>query len=121
MEDEVKTPKAEAQAPDEVKPDKGTEPEAEAQAEAKPDPEAAKLEKLAASFIEAEVPEDKRALVPSSLSPAEQMEWVITAKKLGVFAKTAPANGPDTKRPSTKRVKDTSGMSPMQKIMAGLS
>lgn len=66
-----------------------------------------------------EVPEDYRDLVPSG-SAVEQIKWIRTAQRKGLFAKPA-VSGPDTKRPSGKKPVDYTGMSPEQMILVGLS
>lgn len=69
----------------------------------------AKVESIVAAMV-AELPEHLRPLVPSSLSAADRLEWLQTAKKSGLFTAgpavvpptdTRPGTGLKTRDPST--------------------
>ena len=65
-----------------------------------------------------EVPEEHRDLIPG-VSPAEQIKWIRSAMKKGLFTAPAPS-GPDSKRPGGNPGHDLSGLSPSQMIEMGL-
>ena len=72
---------------------------------ATPNPAVAELAALKAQLADtaatvlAGVPEHLRALIPASLSPADQLAWFQTAKATGVFEKPAVATT-DTGKPA---------------------
>lgn len=48
-----------------------------------------------------DIPEEYRDLVPS-LPATEQIKWIRTAQKSGLFSPKGPSNSPDSKRPGGK-------------------
>lgn len=75
-----------------------------------------------AHVILSEVPERLRMLIPSDLSPAQQVAWYLQAKKTGVFgaAPAVPVPETDAGRPAiTPRDADLSTLPPMARIAAG--
>lgn len=73
---------------------------------------------LVAELVE-DIPEQFRALVPN-IAPADQIKWIRSANKSGLFSAKPDKSGPDSKRPGGKPTTDTSGMSPLQMIEMGL-
>lgn len=76
------------------------------------------LAALVAELVE-DIPEQFRALVPN-IAPADQIKWIRSANKSGLFSAKPEPSGPDSKRPGGKPATDTSGMSPLQMIEMGL-
>ncbi|WP_027191802.1 hypothetical protein [Fundidesulfovibrio putealis] len=70
--------------------------------------------------LKEDIPEKFRELVPN-LPPADQVKWIRTASKAGMFTEKAEPNGPDSKRPGGKPSVDFSTMSPMEQITLGLN
>jgi len=66
-----------------------------------------------------DIPEQFRALVPN-IAPAEQIKWIRSAQKTGLFTAKPEPNGPDSKRPGGKPPVDFTGMSPTELISHGL-
>ena len=73
------------------------------------------LESVAA-LICTEVPEDMKGLIPSDLSAAKQIAWVLEAKRIGIFSKSAAKAGLDSRRPGSKVPLDFSKMKPAQAL-----
>lgn len=73
---------------------------------------------LVAELVE-DIPEQFRALVPN-IAPADQIKWIRSANKSGLFAAKPDKSGPDSKRPGGKPPVDTAGMTPTQLITLGL-
>ena len=68
--------------------------------------------------LKEDIPEQFRTLVPD-LGPAETIKWIQEANKTGLFKTTAPANGPDSKRPGGKPSVDFTNMTPLEMRRAG--
>lgn len=73
---------------------------------------------LVAELVE-DIPEQFRALVPN-IAPADQIKWIRSANKSGLFSAKPDQSGPDSKRPGGKSPVDTAGMSPTDLITLGL-
>lgn len=74
----------------------------------------------AAETILADVPEHLRGLIPTSLSPADQITWFQQAKATGVFAKPiVPPTDGGVKPAITPRAPDTSSMPVYARLAAG--
>ena len=91
-----------------------------------PDPTAVELaalkEQLAdtAKAVLAGVPEQLRALIPASLSPAEQIAWFHSAKATGVFDKPAvPTTDAGTKPTITPTAPDPASLPAFARMAAG--
>ncbi|GFK92221.1 hypothetical protein NNJEOMEG_00043 [Fundidesulfovibrio magnetotacticus] len=67
-----------------------------------------------------DIPEQFRSLVPS-IAPAEQIKWIRSAQKTGLFTQKADASGPDSKRPGGKQPTNYNDMSATQKMAHGYS
>ena len=63
-----------------------------------------------------DVPETYRVLIPASLPAAERAAWIRNARAKGLFTPPAPANSPDSKRPTGKQQTDISTMNASQKL-----
>ena len=73
---------------------------------------------IVAELVE-DIPEQFRALVPN-IAPADQIKWIRSANKSGLFATKPDKSGPDAKRPGGKPPVETAGMTPLQMIEMGL-
>lgn len=76
------------------------------------------LTEIAQGFVD-EIPEDMRDIVPD-LPPAQKIKWIQNATKKGLFNPQADQSGPDSKRPGAKQPENFDGMTPAEKITAGL-
>lgn len=111
---EIETPhneKAEAAAPE------GTTPPADTEVEAL----RAQLAETA-DMVLAGVPEHLRALIPDTLSPAEQVAWFKQANATGVFDKPAvPETDGGAKPAITPKAPDPSSLPVYARLAAGYS
>ena len=76
------------------------------------------LNDIAQTFVD-DVPEDMRDLIPD-LPPASKIKWIQTATKKGLFNPQQAQSGPDSKRPGARQPENLDGMTPAEKIKAGL-
>lgn len=83
---------------------------------------AAMAEQLAhmAHAVLAGVPENLKALIPSELSPAQQVAWFQRAKETGVFNTTVTVPATDSGKPTvTPKTPDVSTLPPVARMAAG--
>lgn len=73
------------------------------------------LTEIAQGFVD-DVPEDMRDIIPD-LPAAKKIQWIKAANKKGLFDPPQAQNGPDSKRPGSKKAENFEKMSP-QTIMA---
>ncbi|OJX65827.1 hypothetical protein [Magnetospirillum sp. 64-120] len=73
-----------------------------------------------AHIILASVPENMKALIPSELSPAQQVAWFQRAKETGVFNATVTVPATDSGKPTvTPKTPDVSTLPPVARMAAG--
>lgn len=77
------------------------------------------LNTIATELLE-DVPEDMRDIVPN-LPPAEQIKWLRSALKKGLFASKETSSSPDSQRPSGKVAADYLNLTPYEKLSMGYS
>lgn len=83
---------------------------------------AAMAEQLAhmAHAVLAGVPENLKALIPSELSPAQQVAWFQRARETGVFNTTVTVPATDSGKPTvTPKTPDVSTLPPVARMAAG--
>jgi len=82
---------------------------------------AALKEQLAetAKAVLADVPEHLRALIPTSLSPADQIAWFNKAKASGAFDKPKVPNTETGKPAITPKTPDTTSLPVFARLAAG--
>lgn len=78
----------------------------------------ATLNEIAEGFVN-DIPEDMRDIVPD-LPAAQKIKWIQNATKKGLFNPPQAQNGLDSKRPGSKPPENYDGMTPGEKIKAGL-
>ena len=90
-----------------------------------PDPAAVEIAALKAQLADtattvlAGVPENLRALIPASLSPADQLAWFHSAKATGVFDAKPAVPTTDTGKPAITPVTPDPSSLPVFARMAG--
>jgi hypothetical protein len=65
--------------------------------------------------LKADLPEEFQGLIPN-LPPAEQIKWIRSASKAGLFKPAVAANSPDHARPGSSRAVSFEGMNPYEMI-----
>jgi len=75
------------------------------------------LNEIAEQFVD-DVLEDMRDLIPD-LPAAKKIQWIKAANKKGLFNPQQDQNGPDSKRPGSKRAENFEGMTPTAKMATG--
>ncbi|WP_027186725.1 hypothetical protein [Desulfovibrio cuneatus] len=75
------------------------------------------LSEVVQSMVET-VPEAMRDLVPD-LPPAQKAAWLRNAQAKGLFAPSAPASSPDSRRPGAKPIENFNSLTAMQKMSMG--
>lgn len=78
----------------------------------------AELEALAKE-LEADVPEEYRDLIPTSLSASERVKWLRAASAKGLFSSPEPPSTHQSKPRLVKPAPNPDAMSPTQKMAAG--
>jgi hypothetical protein len=78
----------------------------------------ATLKEIADGFIN-DVPEDLRDIIPD-LPPAQQIKWIQTASKKGLFNPPQGQSGPGSEQPGARQATSLDDMTPGEMIKAGL-